>query len=130
MNYNIEKKQDGILCRECGTKNKEGSTYCLFCGNYLLANVKEDNNFDKPRKYSLMVFAVLFIFVVMATGIVGLYGFIGSLIVLFIYLIFGNSKIFKVLLYIIAGAIGLVILGALLFIAYIIVGIIIRLMTM
>lgn len=130
MNYNKEEKQDTILCRECGTENKKDALYCLFCGNYILANVEEDNNFNKPRKYSLIVFAVLLLLGAMATGLVGLYGLIGSLIVLFLYLIFGNSKIFKVILYILCGAVGLVILGGLLFIAYGIISIIYGIMTM
>lgn len=125
---------EGVVCKKCGTKNDNNSTYCLYCGGFLLSNInpnlKNDRVDVKPRKYTFTIILLLIVISIGATLLFGLYGLFPSIAVLLLYLIFGNSKLFKILLYIIAGLGGLVILAFLLFLAYGIVSIIIGIMTM
>lgn len=125
---------DGIVCKKCGTKNDNNSTYCLYCGGFLLCNIdpnlKNDTEEVKPKKYTFAVILSLIVITMVATLLLGLYGLFPSIAVLLLYLIFGNSKLFKGLLYIIAGLVGLVILAFLLFIVYGIVSIIVGIASM
>lgn len=125
---------DGVVCKKCGTKNDNNSTYCLYCGGFLLSNIdpnlKNDTEEVKPKKYTIAVILSLIVISIGATLLLGLYGLFPSIAVLLLYLIFGNSKLFKGLLYIIAGLVGLVILAFLLFIVYGIVSIIVGIASM
>ena len=125
---------DGVVCIKCGTKNDNNSTYCLYCGGFLLSNIdpnlKNDTEEVKPKKYTFAVILSLIVISIGATLLLGLYGLFPSIAVLLLYLIFGNSKLFKGLLYIIAGLVGLVILAFLLFIVYGIVSIIVGIASM
>lgn len=125
---------DGLVCKKCGTKNDNNSTYCLYCGGFLLSNIdpnlKNDTEEVKSNKYSFAVILSLIVITMVATLLLGLYGLFPSIAVLLLYLIFGNSKLFKGLLYIIAGLVGLVILAFLLFIVYGIVSIIVGIASM
>lgn len=125
---------DGVVCKKCGTKNDNNSTYCLYCGGFLLSNIdpnlKNDTEEVKPKKYTFAVILSLIVITMVATLLLGLYGLFPSIAVLLLYLIFGNSKLFKGLLYIIAGLVGLVILAFLLFIVYGIVSIIVGIASM
>lgn len=125
---------DGLVCKKCGTKNDNNSTYCLYCGGFLLSNIdsnlKNDTEEVKPKKYTFAVILSLIVISIGATLLLGLYGLFPSIAVLLLYLIFGNSKLFKGLLYIIAGLVGLVILAFLLFIVYGIVSIIVGIASM
>ena len=125
---------DGVVCKKCGTKNDNNSTYCLYCGGFLLSNIdpnlKNDTEEVKPKKYTFAVILSLIVISIGATLLLGLYGLFPSIAVLLLYLIFGNSKLFKGLLYIIAGLVGLVILAFLLFIVYGIVSIIVGIASM
>ena len=125
---------DGVVCKKCGTKNDNNSTYCLYCGGFLLSNIdpnlKNDTEEVKPKKYTFAVILSLIVISIGATLLLGLYGLFSSIAVLLHYLIFGNSKLFKGLLYIIAGLVGLVILAFLLFIVYGIVSIIVGIASM
>lgn len=125
---------DGVVCKKCGTKNDNNSTYCLYCGGFLLSNIdpnlKNDTEEVKPKKYTIAVILSLIVITMVATLLLGLYGLFPSIAVLLLYLIFGNSKLFKGLLYIIAGLVGLVILAFLLFIVYGIVSIIVGIASM
>lgn len=122
------------ICEDCGTVNDINSEYCLFCGNYIKFSDKNNSNImlneeGKPKKYSILGFLALFCFLCAASLTLGIYGFIGSLIIFILYVIFGNSKVIKTVLYFVCGAFGLVFVGCVLLVVVLVIWFFVNLIT-